>query len=294
MSNNKLHKYLVLDRQARVITVCADEVVNEYIDLIHPSPVASAAIGRLLCATLMMGSTLKGNETVMVIIDGGGPLGSIRAEADAFGHVRALATNPYVDLPLNEHNNLDVAKAVGNDGYLYVRKQLNMKEPYEGSCELISGEIAEDLSYYYGTSEQTPTVIALGITIDTDHSCKLAGGFLIQLLPKATEETYQRVENMLHDIKSVSKLLEEYDGDHIIDALFKKEEIEELFDYDVMWQCTCSKDVSKKMVMQLKDDEILEEIEKDEGLDVTCNFCNKKYHLTTEDLKEIYSSKKGS
>ena len=150
MSNDFLHKYLVLDRQARVITVFSTDVVNDYCKHVNTTPLSVATMGRLISATLMMGSMLKGQEKVMVSIDGNGPIGVIRAESDAFGHVRAFASNPEINLPLNDRNMLDVASAVGSEGYLSVRKQLNMKEPFIGTCELISGEIGEDLSYYFG------------------------------------------------------------------------------------------------------------------------------------------------
>lgn len=290
MSKDCLHKYLVLDRQARVITVYAKDVVNEYINNVHPTPVASAAMGRLLCATLMMGSTLKGKESIMVSIDGNGPIGVLKAESNCNGDVRGFVSNPYVDLPLNDKGNLDVAKAVGQDGFINVTKQLNMKEPFVGSCNLISGEIGEDISYYYGMSEQTPTVVALGILIDKDHSCKVAGGFMIQMLPKASEEAYEEVEKLVYNIKSVSNMLEKVDGDSskIIDLLFKEKEL--ILENDVRWHCDCSYEKALSLLSHLKKEELEEEISHG-GADVTCNFCQKSYHINVDDISKLVKEK---
>lgn len=290
MNKDCLHKYLVLDRQARVITVYAKDVVNEYINNVHPTPVASAAMGRLLCATLMMGSTLKGKESIIVNIDGNGPIGLLKAEANCNGDVRGFVSNPYIDLPLNDKGNLDVAKAVGQDGFINVTKQLNMKEPFVGSCNLISGEIGEDISYYYGMSEQTPTVVALGILIDKDHSCKVAGGFMIQMLPKASEEAYEEVEKLVYNIKSVSNMLEKVDGDSskIIDLLFKDNEL--ILENDVRWHCDCSYEKALSLLSHLKKEELEEEINHG-GADVTCNFCQKSYHINADDISKLIKEK---
>lgn len=208
MNKDYLHKYLVLDHQARVITVFSTNTVNKYCENIPTTPVSIAAMGRLISATLMMGSMLKGNEKVMVSIDGNGPIGVIRAEADSNGNVRAFATDPTVNVPLKDNKMLDVPAAVGTQGFLSVRKQLNMKEPFIGTCELVSGEIGEDLSYYFGTSEQTPTIVALGVLANPDGTCLQAGGFIIQLLPNAKPEAYEYLEKMLANLTSVSKLIE--------------------------------------------------------------------------------------
>ena len=292
-SQNKdnLHKYLVMDRQARVITVFSTDVVNEYCKNMKPSPIVTAAMGRLLSATLMMGSMLKGKESVMVSIEGNGPIGLIRAESDSQGNVRGFATNTDIYLPLNDRHMLDVAGAVGNQGILSVRKQLNMKEPFIGTCELVSGEIGEDLSYYYGVSEQTPTIVALGVLVNEDGSCKQAGGFIIQLLPSAKEEAYQYLENMLKNLTSVSKLIENAKtSDQLIYQLF--DDAEKLFEYPVKYKCSCSLEKTKILLTQLSEDELKEDIASNKGLDVTCNFCQKVYHLDSNELEEVLFLKK--
>ena len=290
MVKDYLHKYLVLDHQARVITVFSTNTVNEYCKDIETTPVSIAAMGRLISATLMMGSMLKGNEKVLVSIDGNGPIGTIKAEADANGHVRAYASNPLAYVP-TKNNRLDVASLVGSEGYLSVRKQLNMKEPFIGTCELVSGEIGEDLSYYFGTSEQTPTIVALGVLANEDGTCKLAGGFIIQLLPNASEEAYQFLEKMLKNLTSVSKLIENSKtSDQFVYQLF--EEAELIFEYPVSYRCSCSLEKTKMLATQLTEEELQEDINKNEGLDITCNFCQKTYHLDSEDLIEILKMKK--
>ena len=292
-SKDFLHKYLVMDRQARVITVFSTNVVNEYCKNINTTPVSVAAMGRLLSATLMMGSMLKGKESVMVTINGNGPIGTIKAEADSIGNVRAYATNPLVEVPNKENGMLDVASAVGSAGYLNVRRQMNLKEPFIGTCELISGEIGEDLSYYFGTSEQTPTIVALGVLANKDGTCKQAGGFIIQLLPNASEEVYQFLEKMLRNITSVSKLIENAKtSDQLVYQLF--EEAELVFEYPVDYKCSCSFEKTKLLLAQLNETELDEEINKGEGLDVTCNFCQQVYHFDSEVLKEVKQIKQNS
>ncbi len=286
-----LHKYLVLNHQARVITVCSTHTVNEYCRNIPTTAVSITAMGRLISATLMMGSMLKGQEKVMVSIDGNGPIGTIRAEADANGNVRAYATHPEVDAPIKDNHLLDVPAIVGNEGYLSVRKQLNMKEPFIGTCELVSGEIGEDISYYYGMSEQTPTIVALGVVPNYDGTCKQAGGFIIQLLPNATKEVYDKMDHLLKELKSVSKLIENAKtSDQIVYQLFDEAEL--IFEYPIQYKCSCSLQKTKMLLTQLKGEELTEDINKGQGLDITCNFCQHTYHLDTNDLKEVLKMKK--
>ena len=277
-----LCKYLALNNQVRVYTVTTKKVVNDYLKNVACSPVSTAAIGRLMSGTLLMGATLKGDEKIFVSIDGDGPIGSLKAEADAIGHVRGFVKNPLCDVSLNEFNHLDVAKAVGR-GTLTVQKQLNMKEPFTGSCELVSGEIAEDLSYYYGISEQTPTIIGLGVLVDVDYQVKVAGGFMIQVFPDADEATFQYLENLLTKIKSVTDLISNAsDSDKVIDSLF--EDYTFLESYPVEFRCVCSKEYSKQFIKNLKLSELDEIINQDGKLEITCNFCQKKYHFDKEEL----------
>ena len=290
MNKDYLHKYLVLDHQARVITVFSTNTVNKYCENIPTTPVSIAAMGRLISATLMMGSMLKGNEKVMVSIDGNGPIGVIRAEADSNGNVRAFATDPTVNVPLKDNKMLDVPAAVGTQGFLSVRKQLNMKEPFIGTCELVSGEIGEDLSYYFGTSEQTPTIVALGVLANPDGTCLQAGGFIIQLLPNAKPEAYEYLEKMLANLTSVSKLIENAkSSDQLVYQLFDDADL--ILQYPVDYKCNCSFEKTKALLTQLSDEELNEEINSEKGLDITCNFCQQVYHFDSEQLKEVLKLK---
>lgn len=187
-NKSKLYKYLALHDEVLIYSVDSKDVLATYAQNVQASAVALAAIGRLMSGALLMAGQLKDNERLLVSIDGNGPLGNLKAEADAKGNVRGFVSNPLFDIPLKENGHLDVGTAVGHEGYLTVTKQLQLKEPFVGSCALISGEIAEDISYYYGTSEQIPTVVALGVLINPDYSIGEAGGFFIQLLPNAFED----------------------------------------------------------------------------------------------------------
>lgn len=290
MNKDYLHKYLVLKHQARVISVVCTDTVNEYCKNVQTTPVSITAMGRLIAATLMMGSMLKGHESVMVSFEGNGPIGTIRAEADEKGNVRAYAENPNVIAPV-DGKKLNVAYIVGQEGTLSVRKQLNLKEPFIGTCELVSGEIGEDLSYYFATSEQTPTIVALGVVANEDGTCKQAGGFIIQLLPNASSEVYDLMEKLLSELKSVSKLIETAKtSDQIIYQLFNEAEL--IFEYPVQYKCSCSLKKTKILLTQLSEEELNDDILKDQGLDITCNFCQHTYHLTTQELKEILKMKK--
>ena len=227
----------------------------------------------------------------MVSIDGDGPIGIIRAEADSSGHVRAYASHPEVSAPLNDRKMLNVAAVVGSNGTLSVRKQLNMKEPFIGTCELVSGEIGEDISYYFGVSEQTPTIVALGVLVNADGTCKQAGGFMIQLLPNATSEAYDYLDNLLKNLTSVSKLIEEATSPQDF-ALKLFDEVDELFNYELKYQCSCSLEKTKELITQLSFKELDEAIKDNKGLDVTCNFCSHTYHLSDDDLKDVINMKK--
>lgn len=280
-----LCKYLALNNEVRVYTLTSQHLVNAYLENVPASPVATAAIGRLLSGTLLMAATLKGDEKISVSIEGDGPIGALKTEADTLGNVRGFVTNPLCDVPLKENGHLDVAKAVGN-GILTVKKQLNMKEPFVGSCELISGEIAEDLSYYYGISEQTPTIIGLGVLIDVDYKVKTAGGFMIQVLPNASEETYVYLENLLVQIQSVTNLIQKIDdGKDFIHQLFSESTF--LESYPVAYRCICSKNYAKNFIRHLQLSELEEIIKEDKKLEITCNFCQKKYEFDENELLEI-------
>ena len=288
-NKSKLYKYLALHDEVLIYSVDSKDVLATYAQNVQASAVALAAIGRLMSGALLMAGQLKDNERLLVSIDGNGPLGNLKAEADAKGNVRGFVSNPLFDVPLKENGHLDVGTAVGHEGYLTVTKQLQLKEPFVGSCALISGEIAEDISYYYGTSEQIPTVVALGVLINPDYSIGEAGGFFIQLLPNASEQTYQTIEKMLTEIHSVSDLLKKYGAEQMIYALFKDARL--IDSYPVQFQCHCSLQYAKELIKKIDTKKLVEMIQEAQGVDITCNFCQKKYYLSTDDLKAIRKDK---
>ena len=288
--NNKLYKFLASNHEVILYSVDTKKVLTTYANQVTCSATALAAIGRLMSGALMMAGQLKNNEKLLVTIDGNGPLGQIKAEADAKGNVRGFIKNPLSDVPLKENGHLDVGKAVGNIGTLTVKKQLNLKEPFEGSCELISGEIAEDISYYYGMSEQLPTVVGLGVLVNQDYSIAVSGGFFIQLLPHASEETYQKVESLLTKIHSVSDLIKENGAEGIGKTLFDDAELIE--SCPVQFKCNCSLEYAKTLLEKIDVKELQEMINENKDIEITCNFCQKKYYLTPTDLIKIMEKRK--
>ncbi len=253
------------------------------------SAVVTAALGRLLTATSMMGNMLKGKDnSITVRVAGGGPVGSIICAADFNGDVRGYVTNPVVELPLNEKGKLDVGGAVGKNGNIYVLKDLGLKEPYNGMTPLISGEIAEDITAYYAFSEQTPTVCALGVLVSPDLSVKRAGGYIIQLLPAAEEETIKKLEDGIKDISSVTGMLSEgLTPEDIIRRALKNFEVEVLYEQDVEYKCNCSKERIEKALLSMGKKELNEMANEMEKAEIECHFCDKKYVFTRAELKAL-------
>lgn len=256
-----------------------------------PSAVVSAALGRLLTASSLMGSMLKGeDDSVTLRLNGGGPVGSVIAVSDSNGNTRGYVSNPVVEIPLNKKGKLDVAGAVGTDGSLTVMKDLGLKEPYVGQVPIISGEIAEDITSYYAISEQTPSVCALGVLVNPDLTIKAAGGFFIQLLPTALDDTIDAVERCIKDIPPVTKMIA--DGmtpEEICKSVLKEFNIEVLDSSKPEYKCNCSKERVKKALISTGK-EALEEMSQDESTEVTCHFCNKAYKFSSSEIKKLIIS----
>lgn len=259
------------------------------IEQIHKtSAVCTAALGRLALGASLMGFGLKGeNDSITLRMSGGGPAGALIAVADSRGNVKAYIQNPVVELPLNSVGKLDVRGAVGTDGTLSVIKDLGLKEPYSGQIPIVSGEIAEDITSYLATSEQVPSVCALGVLVNPDLTVAQAGGFLIQLLPFAPEEAIDTIERNIKDMKSVTAMLS--DGMSAEDIAMKALEGLEpnvLDDFEVNYVCDCSKERVERALISLGRDE-LAELAKDEVTEVRCHFCDKVYHFTSEEIKSL-------
>ena len=256
------------------------------IEQIHKtSAVCTAALGRLALGASLLGFGLKGeNDTVTLRISGGGPAGALIAVADSFGNVKAYIQNPVVEIPLNSVGKLDVRGAVGTDGTLSVIKDLGLKEPYSGQIPIVSGEIAEDITSYLATSEQVPSVCALGVLVAPDLTVAQAGGFLIQLLPFAPDEAIDIIERNIKSMQSVTQLLSEGKTAEDI-AMLALEGLEPnvLDDFEVSYKCDCTRERVERALMSLGADQI-DELAQDENTEVRCHFCDKVYIFTREEV----------
>ena len=273
-----------------LVMMAADttQMVEKAQEIHSPSAVVTAALGRLLTASSMMGSMLKGeNDSVTLRINGGGPAGSIIAVSDSSGNVRGTVSNPIVEIPLNQKGKLDVAGAVGKDGLLTVIKDFGMKEPYVGQIPIISGEIAEDITSYYATSEQIPSVCALGVLVNPDLTVKAAGGFIIQLLPTALDDTIDAVERCIQDIPPVTTMLTSgLSPEDICRKVLSEFNLEVLDTASPAYKCNCSRQrVIRALISTGKD--ALEEMAQDDDTEVKCQFCNKEYHFSSEEINNL-------
>ncbi|QER42485.1 Hsp33 family molecular chaperone HslO [Thermodesulfobacterium sp. TA1] len=279
-----LVKGLPLDKNFRAYAVCCKEVVEEARKLQKLSPVASAALGRALAGVALLSADLKIGR-ILLQIKGDGPLGEILAEGDYQGFLRGTVQNPQVYLdPVN--NKLPVGLAVGKNGFLAVVKDLGLKEPYHGSVELISGEIAEDLAYYLTFSEQIPSAVSLGVLVDRDGSILAAGGFLIQKLPEATEAEIEELENRLRNFPPVTSLLSsEKTPEEILQMIFPK--IDFLERKPLAWRCTCSEKRVEETLVALGKAELKAFLKEGKPVSVTCEFCKKTYTISLEKIEQI-------
>lgn len=290
---DKLVRCISTDGTLVMMAAETTDMVERAQQIHKTSAVTSAALGRLLTASSLMGSMLKGdNESVTLRMNGGGPAGTVMAVADCWGNARGYVQNPVVEIPLNAKGKLDVAGAIGTDGSLVVIKDLNLKEPYIGQTPIISGEIAEDLTSYYAISEQLPSVCALGVLVNPDLSIKKAGGFIIQLLPTAFDDTIDAVERCISDIPSVTKMLS--DGMTPVDIchrVLSEFELEVLDDSHPVYKCNCSKERVEGALISTGI-KTLKELELEEKTEVNCQFCEKKYVFSGSDITELIKKAK--
>ncbi|WP_026890742.1 Hsp33 family molecular chaperone HslO [Lacrimispora aerotolerans] len=277
------------DHQIRAFAATTREMVEEARKAHNTSPVATAALGRLLTAGSMMGIMMKGKDDILTIkIQGSGPIEGLTVTTDSKGNVKGYVFNPDVMLPPNQAGKLDVGGAVG-EGVLSVIKDIGLKEPYLGQTILVGGEIAEDLTYYYATSEQTPSSVALGVLMNKENTVRQAGGFIIQLLPGASDEMIDNLEKKLGEITSITTLLDEGQTPEMI-----LEHILGEFGLDIMeriptrFHCNCDKSRVEKALISIGRKELQEMIDDGKNIDVNCHFCNKNYEFTVEDLKDLY------
>ncbi|NMA83505.1 MAG: Hsp33 family molecular chaperone HslO [Epulopiscium sp.] len=277
----------------RIFVSNTKELVQEAVQTHKTTPVASAALGRLLTAGSMMGAMLKGDDDLLTLqIKGDGPLKGIVVTADSQSHVKGYVYQPQVDLPLNEVGKLDVRGAVGA-GTLHVIRDTGLKDPYVGQIELISGEIAEDLTYYFATSEQTPSVVALGVLIDRDYSVRQAGGFIIQVMPGASEEVISTLEENLESISSITSLLEAgCQTEDILKKIVGELDYSILETRDVAFVCNCSEERVEKALVSLGHQELQNMINDGEEIELHCHFCNRNYLFSVQELSDLYKAAK--
>ena len=270
----------------RIFAADTKDVIEKARNLHHTTPTATAALGRVLTAAALLGADLKTGK-VLIQINGGGPLGEILAEADALGNIRGLIQRPHIHLT-PQKGKLLVGQAVGKDGFISVIRDLGLREPYQGSTALVSGEIAKDLSYYLTVSEQIPSAVALGVFVEKDNSVSAAGGFLIQTMPIASEEEISATEKILLDFPPVTALLREgLSPEEILKRIFGPDEVEILEIRSLQYRCSCTRHRAERALIALGREEIERFIEKGEPVEISCDFCGKKYIFESKDLKEI-------
>lgn len=254
---------------------------------------ASAALGRTITVTAMMGAMLKGEDSITVKVEGDGPLGVMVADGNANGDVRGYVTNPHVDFDLNAQGKLDVARAVGKQGNLSVVKDLGLKENFTGQVPITSGEISEDFTYYFANSEQVPSAVGAGVLVNPDHTILASGGFVIQVMPGADEEMITRLEEKIQSFPAISKLIREgISPEEILERLFGDQEVKIHEQLPISFQCKCSKDRVQQAVIGLGSEEIQNMIDEDKGAEATCHFCNEVYHFSEQELETLKQSTK--
>ncbi len=278
----------------RVTFADCTDIVTEAQKIHHTTPVATAALGRVLTMAAIMGCQLKSpDNSVTLLVKGDGPLGSVLAVADSAGMVKGYVQNPAADVPKKPNGKLNVSAAVGK-GMLCVTKDLDLREPYTGQVPLVTGEIAEDFTYYFAKSEQTPTAVALGVLVDRDYSAKCAGGFMVQLMPAATEEDAQHMEENIAKIQSVTQMMGAgMSPEQIIGEVLQGFSYQFLDDAECTYRCDCSMEKIKRALVSLGRKELEEIIRTDGQAELTCQFCPKVYHLDKQELEKLLEDASG-
>ncbi|MFD0717153.1 Hsp33 family molecular chaperone HslO [Paenibacillus sp. GCM10027626] len=276
----------------RVFAVRTTRLVEELRQRHNMHPTATAALGRTATAGAIMGAMLKGKEKLTIQVKGDGPLGQIVVDANADGEVRGYVEHPDVHLASNAQGKLDVAGAVGRNGYIHVTKDIGMKEPYRGSIPIISGELAEDFTYYFATSEQTPSVVGLGVLVDRDGSLLHAGGFVVQLMPGVTDEEITRLEQAVAAMPPVTALLDQGETPDEILRFLVGDDVSLMDTLDIKFQCQCSADRVERTLISLGADDLQQIIEEDGQAEIVCHFCNEAYTFNRPQLEQLLAQAK--
>lgn len=288
MTKDYIIKALAFDGQIRAYSALTTEAVQEAQTRHYTWPTASAALGRTMTATLMMGAMLKGEQKLTVTLDGQGPVGKVIADADAEGNVRGYVTQPQTHFPLNNVGKLDVSRAVGTNGSLTVVKDIGMKDYFSGSSPIVSGEVGDDFTYYFAKSEQVPSSVGLGVLVNPDNTIKASGGFIIQVMPGAQEETIAQLEEAISNMTPVSQLIDQgISAEGLLYEILGEEHVQILEELPAQFECNCGHDKFLNAIKGLGEAEIKDMIEKDHGAEAECHFCRNKYQFSEAELQAL-------
>lgn len=293
---DQIVRAMTKDGWVKAVAISSRQSVERARQIHKTLPTATAALGRLLSAASMMGNMQKVEDgSITLQIKGGGPLGMLLAVSDAEGNVRGYVENPQISLLEKYRGKLDVGAAVGTDGMLTVIRDLRMKEPYVGSVELVSGEIAEDITQYFAQSEQIPTACALGVLVDVDQSVRASGGYIVQLLPGAPDETIDRLEAGVNAAGSVTSMLDAgLDPEQMLQKVMSDFEVEILEKTPVEYRCSCSRERVARTLLTLGTEELEQIVQTGETLHIDCQFCDRIYDFTPENMQEILNQASGN
>lgn len=283
-----LVKALAFDGEVRAYSVRTTNTVSEAQRRHDTWRTASAALGRSLTAGTMMGAMLKGEQKLTIKVEGNGPIGPILVDAHANGDVRGYVTNPHVDFEGTEQGKLRVYQAVGTEGFVTVIKDIGMREPFIGQSPIVSGELGEDFTYYFAVSEQTPSSVGVGVLVNGDDRILAAGGFILQIMPGAQDETISFIEDRLQKIPPVSTLIEQgLSPEELLYAVLGEDKVKVLETMDVQFNCTCSRERIESVLISLGKTELEQVREEEEETEVHCHFCNERYKFSKEDITNL-------
>lgn len=284
-----IKKYLALENKVSLTIIESTELVEKARKIHDLTPTTTAALGRLLTATALLGVDLKNMEdSITVQIKGDGPIGTMIAVSNKFPKVRAYIQNPHIELPLNSQGKIDVGKAVGKTGYLSIIKDIGLKKPYMGIVPLTTGEIAEDFAKYFAESEQKPTAIALGVLVD-NNGVKKAGGYILSLMPDATDKIVTKLEENIKNIPSISKILSDNDNLNDISKIITGDENARIIEENILpvYECNCTTENMKNGLISLGKSELEQILKEESKIETVCNFCNKKYVFDKSQIEEL-------
>lgn len=291
---DKIVRATVQNDQIRVIAAVTTDLVNEGVKIHGCAPTAAAAFGRLLTAGSLMGATLKSEKDKLTLkMDGKGPAGAVIATSYADGHVKGFIGNPAVDLPLNEKGKLDVSGAIGKEGGLFVIRDMGLKDPYVGQVPIYTGEVGDDLAYYFTVSEQTPSAVGLGVLVDTDLSIKAAGGFIIQMMPGADELAADLITYRLEEIPSITSMISQgMDAQAIIENIFEGMDVKILESSIPEYRCDCSREKVESAFISIGKKDLEDIYHEGKSEELKCHFCNQSYVFTHEEIGKLLEDAK--